>query len=286
MKRNLFFISAFFCLCACVPRAQLREAERQLDSLNAENERSREEAELLTHFVDVISEGLDSIAHQENILFLPDQEQPEMKQSEVLDNLQQLEVLVRRQRERIKELEDSLATNNNETTRLHALLTHLKRQLQQKEEEVLYLKTEMSKKDADLSKLRNRVRSLESDVSQLSSDLAVSRKRDSVNRTILRAQDDYLNQGLYLIATRKELTGYGIDRNGIMTPDVSDAIFTSVDIRTFAQLTIPSQRVKILSSVPPSSYMLTKNGDGTTTLEIFDPVEFWKTSKYLIIQIR
>lgn len=272
---------------SCVPRSRVMEFEKLLDSLEMENTRNKEDVEQLNHFVDVISTGLDSIAHQEGLIYMPDPENPSLRlsRSQIIDNIKELEDLICRQRERIQELEDSLADGRN-TQKLLSLISHLNTQLAEKENEVIALRAEVSRKNADMSKLQSRIVSLESDIDELNSDLSVSQERDSVNRVILRAQDEYLNQGLYLIGTRKELAECGIDRNGIMSPDVSDDIFTSVDIRTFAQLIIPSHRVKILSPIPQSSYLLTENGDGTTILEIFDPVEFWKVSKYLIIQIR
>ena len=286
MRNLVLCFCVLFCV-SCVSRTRLHEAERVLDSLRIENDRNKDEAEQMSYFVNVISEGLDSIAHHESIIYMPDPESKsgKLSRSQILDNIKEFEKLIQRQRMRIKELEDSLANRDN-TEKLLSVISHLNAQLEKKENEVLSLKDELSRKNADLSKLRKKVVSLESDVETLNKDLIISQEKDSVNRVILRAQDEYLNQGLYLIGTRKELSGYGIDRNGVMSAEVADNVFTSVDMRTFAQLEIPSERVKVISPMPPSSYVLTKNGNGTSTLEIFDPGEFWMASKYLIIQIR
>lgn len=272
---------------SCVPRTRMVKFERMLDSLETENARNKEGVEQLTHFVDVISEGLDSISHQESILYLPNSENNtgKLSRAQILDNIKAFERLIQRQRERIKELEDSLANKEN-TEKLLSVIAHLNASLAVKENEILSLKKELYRKSSDLSRMKNQVLSMESDIKALNEDILIYHEKDSVNQMIMQAQNEYLNQGMYLIATKKELKDYGVDRNGGLLSDVDESLFTPIDIRTFAQLVIPSTKVKMISPMPQSSFVLTPNNDGTTTLEIFDPCEFWKVSKFLIIQIR
>ena len=60
--------------------------------------------------------------------------------------------------------------------------------------------------------------------------------------------------------------------------------FTKRDMRGLEKLTIESKNPKLITEKPASSYTLTKNDDGTTTLEIKDPQTFWSVSPFLIIQ--
>ena len=50
------------------------------------------------------------------------------------------------------------------------------------------------------------------------------------------------------------------------------------------KIDIDSKKAKIITEKPVSSYTLTKNEDGTTTLTITDKEAFWKASPFLIIQ--
>jgi hypothetical protein len=49
-------------------------------------------------------------------------------------------------------------------------------------------------------------------------------------------------------------------------------------------IVIESKSPKLITAKPESSYELTKNADGTTTLKITDAKAFWSVSPYLIIQ--
>ena len=62
------------------------------------------------------------------------------------------------------------------------------------------------------------------------------------------------------------------------------SFFTKVDIREFTELEIPSKSPKLIFSAPKKSYKLQKGKEGSL-LTIIDPEEFWKNSRYLVIQL-
>lgn len=272
---------------SCVSRTKYEEKERILDSLIVEKTNQDKDFAELNDFIGIIAEGLDSISNQENILYLPSQENDNtpLTRRQMLDNLKELQNLVGRQKERIRVLEDSLATAEN-TAKLKTLITYLYSQLDAKEQEIDKLRREISDKNRNISKLQSKVNTLQAENKSLQEDVNIYYAKDSLNRQILQAQNDYLNQCFYIISSKAELAAMGITKRGDITSYLDESRFVSIDIRTFKQLTIHSGRVKILSPMPQSSYALTKNGDGTTTLDIIDPSAFWQTSKYLIIQSR
>lgn len=272
---------------SCVSRTKYEEKERLLDSLIVEKTNQDKDFAELSGFISIIAEGLDSISNQENILYLPSPENGNkpLTRRQMLDNLKELQNLVERQKERIRVLEDSLTMGEN-TAKLKTLITYLHSQLDAKEQEINKLRREITAKNRNISKLQSKVDTLQAVNKSLQEDVNVYQVKDSLNQQILQAQNDYLNQCFYIISTKSELAAMGITNRGNITSYLDESKFVSVDIRNFKQLTIHSNRVKILSPMPQSSYALTKNGDGTTTLDIFDPSTFWQTSKYLIIQSR
>ena len=65
--------------------------------------------------------------------------------------------------------------------------------------------------------------------------------------------------------------------------NINNDVFHQVDTRSFNILVIDSKSPKLLTEKPESSYTLTKNDDGTSTLKIINTKEFWETSPYLIV---
>lgn len=280
--RNILFLSALCLLLAsCVSRTRYAETERILDSLLVENSRHQAEANSLNQFIDVLAESLDSISTQEDVLLLPHPENGKLKsvtRRQMLDNINAFEQILQRQKDRIKMLEDSLA-KTEDYGKLKVVISHLNAQLLEKENEIDRMRMEISRKDANIARLKEEVKTLNDDIVEY-------QEKDAVNQQILAAQDEYLNQGHYLVATRMELSESGVARNGKLLGTLDENDFTVVDIRDFTQLTIQSPKARILSNMPKASYTLTKNADGTVTLDILDSAEFWRMSRYLIIQIR
>ena len=99
-------------------------------------------------------------------------------------------------------------------------------------------------------------------------------------------QDKELNNGYVIIDTKAELKRKGIARRKKVINEglLDKSKFTQVDIRNTTILTFNAKKPRILTNMPQSSYTMTKNGDGTYTLNITDPTRFWSISRYLVIQ--
>ena len=124
------------------------------------------------------------------------------------------------------------------------------------------------------------------DIKTKDSDIDYLLNVSDQQQKIMDSQDEILNEGYYLVKSKKELSALGIKSADISNAKVSLSDFNKVDIREFAGLTISSDRIKVLSQMPASSYELVNNSDGTTTLKILSSADFWQYSNILIVQTR
>jgi hypothetical protein len=103
-------------------------------------------------------------------------------------------------------------------------------------------------------------------------------------------QDQQLNTVYYIIGTKDELKEKGLMKGGFLSKKRADyanidkSYFIKRDMRGLDKIDIDSKKTKIITETPASSYTLTKNDNGTTTLTITDKEAFWKASPFLIIQ--
>lgn len=261
--------------------AQRDDLLAQRDTLLSRNERNESAMSELQEYIDEIAMSLDSIAYLESILFLPDPENPKKALSKqvIRMRLEAFQELVDRQQLRIQDLEDSLNINNTNLRSIKSLLGHMQDQIDAKNVQIESIKKELEAKNVDIRNLRRTITSMESDMSNL-------HQQNRAQEEILIAQNDMMNEAYFLMGTKKELVSWGAMTGGKASsnPDLNN--FIKVDIRYFTELQIPSSRPKILTSMPAESYTMEKNSDGTTTLLISDPAEFWKASKILTIQLR
>lgn len=291
---KLFRIAAV-CVCSLMVLSCTTKTSKSRKELKAERdtllsqitEQDQRLAELQS-CLDLLTTSMDSIAAQEQILFLPDPENPDkpLNPKQLNERLDALSQLIARQHDRISALEDSLDTQNDYLLSLKRLVANYKTQIQQKDAEIFTMKEELKQRDASIASLRGRVNKMEAEIKTKDSDIDFLLNVSDQQQKIMTSQDNILNEGYYLVMSKKELAALGIKSGDISKSNITLADFTKVDIRDFAGMSISTDRVKILTQMPVSSYQLTKNSDGTTDLQVLSAADFWQYSNILIIQTR
>lgn len=257
-------------------------AER--DSLKAANEKNQQDFSSLNFYVEELATSLDSIYISEGFMITgKNAEGNEMTRDEVKQGLIDLGLLVERQRQRIVALEDSLKVRpNNRRDDLLKIINSLKLQLEAKEKSIAQLQRELASSKEDISHLQSRVSTLNTEVSNL----------NEKNRGLtdgLKRQSEIINTGYVIIGAKKELMRLGVLEGGFLqkkkinSSGLNSENAKMINITTFTEMTIDSKNPKIHTAMPPSSYRLIKNGNGTTTLKITDPTAFWRASNFLVI---
>lgn len=289
MKR---LINHFLCililsgLSSCGHRQRIASLEAQRDTLIADKAKQSAELKDLQSYLDTIAGTLDSIAYLENMLFIPDPENPGrvLTRKEIDKRLKAFHELIGRQREKIQRLEVSLDSSNVNVRHLKSMVSYLNTQIEEKDAEINRMRSELKASKANVAKLNEKVSMLESDVAALNESYDELRQEAQQQQETFDAE---LAKAYYLLATKKELTSMGLMKNSkLRTENIDYSSFNLIDVRDFSELIIPGEKPKILTSMPASAYEIKRNGDSTSTLIIKDKDLFWKTSKALIIQIR
>lgn len=252
------------------------------DSLRYETQSQRRQLANIDTLVSVINGGLDSIAREENVLFISSGEGTPSR-ADVLKKVGVLKQIIANQRQKIASLEQNIANqkqqyNDGDHAGMAALLANVKKQLEEKDREIEHLKQQLQSKDVDIANLRQQI-------SQQSQKIADLDKRATAQNEALQRQDAMLNQCYMIVAPKKLLEQKGIIKKGkiVAQAALDRSKFAKVDIRKFTELTFSAKRPKILTSMPASAYTLTTDGDHNFTLHITNPSAFWSVSNYLVI---
>lgn len=286
MKINRIFFYSLILLFVCC-KGETSDVEKltaQRDSLQTVSNEKQQNLENLYMFVNEVSMGLDSIAFQEGLINNSGPEGHRMTREELRENLKELSQILARHRARIAMLEDSLHIKGANTEGLRKIVNHLNNQLAAKENTIKQLQTELSNKNANIASLQSRVRNLGGEVERLD-------KQNKMQQRALTIQSEIINEGFIKIASRKELKKLGILKGGFLRAKKLDPSalnqdnFNRINISTFTEVTIQSKKPKILTTMPASSYIMTPNGNGTTTLTITNPSQFWSSSNFLVISL-
>ena len=241
--------------------------QSQLDSLSMSDSLYQEDIRQMAEFVNVMSAGLDSISAQEGMLQqMGNKEGGAIDKNKMKSQLLDLAQTLKRQRERIAQLEASVKDNKSAYgQRINKLIAYYKAQLDEKDKKIADLEAQLNEKNTNIAKLTEDVNSLTSTNTQLKGTVETQTKTMEAQKTTIAEQDASLHTGFVAIGSSKDLKAKGI--------------------RNYNNIRLNSDDPKIMTQMPGGSYELKDNDDGTTTLRIKDTQLFWSVSKYLVVKL-
>lgn len=68
-----------------------------------------------------------------------------------------------------------------------------------------------------------------------------------------------------------------------MVPDFNKEAFTKIDYTATNTITLDTKNVKLVSTHPSGTYKIDRQNDKVKGIQITDPENFWKASKYLVV---
>lgn len=275
MKKLFVFvaIATTVSLYSCKEDAKNVESAGFADSTLIDEPLVNQEVEGMVNLINNVAGVLDSIQIQEKMLFKS--EEGDSKQM-VLERLSAFKDLLARKQAEINKLSGANKSNKLAIANLQKMVDFLNQQLEEKTARINQLEELVERKDISISSLRY-------NVDQLTAESEYLKDQNF-------EQDQQLNEVFFIVAEKKELKDLGLLEGGGLSKkranyaNIDRSKFTKKDMRGFTSLVIESKSPKLITEKPASSYELTKNGDGTTTLKITDAQAFWAASPYLIIQ--
>ncbi|MDE7409703.1 MAG: hypothetical protein K2N09_06745 [Muribaculaceae bacterium] len=261
--------------------------QTERDSLITVNERQKERLNNYDQAVILLNSTLDSIAQEEKMIFVNagNVEGPITKDIVRL-NLERFESILNHQKERINQLELKIKARNDSSDKSLSLIAHLQDQIKLKDTQILQLRKEIEKKNVDITRLQEQVESQQYTIDSQTVKIDELNKRTQRQNEALARQDAILNNGYVLLGTKADLQRKGILKKGKLVSEsmLDRSKFKQVDMRHWKEVTFTAKKPRILSNMPVSSYQLTTDGQGSFTLNIINPSDFWKITSYLIIQ--
>jgi uncharacterized coiled-coil protein SlyX len=172
---------------------------------------------------------------------------------------------------------------------LEERIAALTENLNSQNEEIAELKRVIGEKDMNLAELSTKIDDM---------NKVVTSKTDTINFKQKQITDrvNELNTAHVAMGTYKELKEEGIlaKEGGVLGLGASRAIqenfdnthFTTLDIRTTKTIPLHTKKAKVISEHPDNSYSLVEEDGQIAYLQIENPAEFWKISKYAVIEVK
>ena len=265
-------------LTACGGKTDTSAVEQTIDSLRPANQQQQNSLQEMTTFVTTMSDGMNAIALQENMIFNNGgNEGTSLDKEQLKSHLETLANTLTEQRSKIKALSDSLKARGADLSKMQGLIDNLTRQLEEKDKVIAQLRQDVEQKNFSIADLQKKLNVAMAGSAQYEQRAAKAEKELAT-----------ITSAYVLMGTKEALLdgGYIDKRKHVQTETMPKGDFTKVNIYQFTELDIPTRSPKLLTDHPRKSYSIEKIDKENRKLVITNPQLFWSSSRYLIIQVK
>ena len=207
---------------------------------------------------------------------------PDLRRTQLVrinENIANIKDLMQQNKEKLEALNKRLKASGSKVKGLEKLMATLNLQIEEKDKQIAELNTAITSLNTTINDQKERI------ILLVEEGIAKDK--------VVYDQTSQLNTAYYVINTQKNLLDKqilikegGIIKRKVVKSNVDNSGFTQIDITKTNVLPIDAKDAKLLTLHPASSYTIKRTDKKhVSQLEITNPQEFWKTSKYLIVQI-
>ncbi|RIH64702.1 hypothetical protein D1164_13780 [Mariniphaga sediminis] len=244
-----------------------------------------------------IEQNLTFIKEKRGQLELEQSEGNLDKQASIIEDIALMNTMLEESEKKIEELNKKLSSSNVEIKSFRNRIAKLSTELKEQNEVVVQLQRELQERDLHIAEMDVRVDRLENDLNVMNDSLNVM--NDSIVRSSekIKQMDHELNKAYWTFGTFKELKEHGVitreggilgilGANKTLKENFNEDYFTELDIRSTQTIPLYTKKAEVLSEHSDSSYRLVYQDNLVAYLEIEDPNEFWKLTKYAVIEVK
>ena len=191
----------------------------------------------------------------------------------ILEQIQHINYLRQENANKVVRMKEQMKKNDLKIKELDLMIESLVKEIQWKDEQISLLQTELHSLDQEYSALFD---------SYQEQAIMVDELKDAMNTVY------------YAYGTAKELQENGVieKKNGFigigkkieLKSDLNDDYFTKINALKTNTITIQGTDMRFVTNHPHSSYLV-KEEATKTIIEINNPADFWKISKYLVVTV-
>jgi DNA repair exonuclease SbcCD ATPase subunit len=215
---------------------------------------------------------------------------------QIIEDIALMNTMLEESEKKMDELTRRLEVSEVELSSFRKRVAKLNSEIQDQNQMVSTLKQELENRDNRLAEIDNKFTRLE-EVLGVQTD-SINELADSVVRSSEKIQrmEQELYNAYWTMGTFKELKendvltregGFlGIGKNKTLKENFNEDYFTELDVRETEIIPLNVKKAEVISAHADNSYRLVYQDDYIAYLKIEDPNEFWKLTKYAVIEVK
>jgi uncharacterized coiled-coil protein SlyX len=229
-----------------------------------------------------IQMSLDSLTMQEEMLRRSKPNDPESSpdvKARIQNSIQSIRDLISENKKKLAALQSRIKKSNVKINELESLIKGLDMQL--------------AEKDSSINMLNERVTALNGTITNMQGTMDTMKMDIATKAQEITDKTTMLHTAYYTIGTFKQLRdkkilakegGFlGLGKSKSMVPDFNKDAFTKIDYTSTNTITLDSKNARLVSTHPSGTYKIERQNDKVKSIQITDPENFWKASKYLVV---
>ena len=155
------------------------------------------------------------------------------------------------------------------------------------------LHVQIAERDSSVNMLNERVTALNGTITNMQGTMDTMKMDIAAKSQEITEKTTKLHTAYYTIGTYKQLRdkkiiakqgGFlGLGKSKSMVPDFNKEAFTQIDYTSINSISLDTKNAKLVSTHPSGSYTIQRENDKVKSIQITDPENFWKASKYLVV---
>lgn len=230
---------------------------------------------------DQIENDLSVIKQKRNIISIQSDD-PEFradKKQAILKDIQMMNSLLDESKSRIASLSKRLKDSGIKMAGLEERIKELSATLEARDADIASLKKFLEEKDFQMAEMNKNLDSLQ--VVQVKSQNTIQEQENEINKA-------YFVYGTYKDLKEKGLLVKegGLIKKKSLQENLEDKYFTQININEVKTIPIHSKKAQLITEHPKDSYNYVEENGEIAYLEIENPKEFWKISKYAVVEVK
>jgi len=277
-----------------------RQHINQLDTQNADLNttiRLRDSlVNVMTATFDEIERNLTFVRDKRSQLSIVSTERSKEKKDILVADIKLMNEMLEQNSIKIEELNKKMKASGFEIQSFKNKIAQLNTDISEQNNSIKQLTDDLAQRDSKIAEMNVEVVSLKSDNSAKDDSINMKSQVIAAKEQVIVSKDNELNKVYYVSGTAKELKEKGIiqkeggflglGRNTDLKSNVDNQSFSELDQRTALMLPIFAKKVEVITEHPDSSYQLIYQDNQVAYLQIEKPAEFWKLTRYLVVEKR
>jgi DNA repair exonuclease SbcCD ATPase subunit len=272
---------------------QLNEKYSDLNSLYEERDSLVNE---MAGTFDEIEKNLTFVKNKRSQLQLDTKEGAVNEKEAIVADIKLMNEMLDESSKKIESLNEQLKSSGLEIKSFKNRIAALNKSVEEQNAQIAEFKNALDEKDFQLKEREIQIAEMDEQLAGLETD--IQQKTDSLElkAQIITEKIDELNKAYFASGTFKELKENGVvEKNGgflflgkneTVQDDLNENYFTQLDKRSTDVFPLFTKKAEVISEHPDSSYSYIYEDDKIAYLKIEDPEEFWKITKYAVVQVK